>query len=93
MGYTKAKQQEQFVFDITRQLIQRGGEDEDIWQLSVRFKFAPTEELRGLGKGNKWCPSPNELKSFEEFLRQLSSYSSVRSRSDGLVEIEYQRAG
>jgi hypothetical protein len=36
---------ESFEFDITRQLILGTGEDEDIFQLSLTFKFQPTVAL------------------------------------------------
>ena len=51
-----------FEFDITRQLIFGGeAEDENIWQLSLTFKFPPTAPLRALGSGNRWCNSPEHL--------------------------------
>src|SRR5678815_803153 len=35
-----------FELDITRQLVPGPGEDEDIWQLQLTFRFAPEATLR-----------------------------------------------
>jgi hypothetical protein len=57
-----------FDFDITRQLIFDEPEEGSIWQLSLSFRFDPTDDLRALGNSNKWCESLDALPSFEEFL-------------------------
>src|SRR5579871_4801619 len=44
-----------FELDITRQLILDDGEDVDIWQLRLTFKFKPTGVLRDFDSGNRWC--------------------------------------
>src|SRR5437879_13288813 len=51
---------ESFEFNITRQFMDADGQDEDIRQLSLTFKFKPTESLRKLADGNRWCRSPDE---------------------------------
>jgi hypothetical protein len=57
-----------FDFDITRQLIFDEPEEGSIWQLSLSFRFDPTDDLRALGNSNKWCESLDALPTFEEFL-------------------------
>jgi hypothetical protein len=45
-----------FDLSITRQLIHdSSGEDEDIWQLGLTFKFSPTHPLRAVRQGHRWC--------------------------------------
>jgi len=58
---------ESFEFDITRQLILGTGEDEDIFQLSLTFKFQPTVALLQLGAGNRWRRSLEEVEEFRSF--------------------------
>src|ERR1700752_33284 len=48
----------QFEVDLTRQVIRGSGEDDEIWQLHMTYRFAPSEALRNLGSGDRWCPLP-----------------------------------
>jgi hypothetical protein len=82
-----------FELDITRQLILEPGEDENIWQLSLTFTFPPSDSLQALGSGNRWCPSPTELRSFETFVRAHAVYAAVGKRSDSGVDIRFEQAG
>lgn len=82
-----------FKFDVTRQLVMPPGEDENIWQLGLTFRFAPSPTLQTLGSGNKWCASPTEQEAFATFLRAHPAYASVRARSDAAVELRYEQAG
>ena len=66
-----------FDFDITRQLIGPGGEDEDIFQLSLTFRFAPTTESRAIESGNRWCSRPGEAESFREFIHKSAAFQAV----------------
>src|SRR5262245_10947013 len=59
---------ESFELDITRQFTVTGEEDDDTRQLSLRFKFKPSAELRELGDGNRWCHSPSKLQAFRTFI-------------------------
>ena len=63
---------ESFDFDITRQFILGDGDDEDIFQLSLTFKFKPTIALRQLADGNRWCHSPEEIEAFRVFIKSSS---------------------
>jgi len=56
---------------ITRQLILGPGEDEDIFQLSLTFKFQPTVALLQLGAGNRWRRSLEEVEEFRSFIVSL----------------------
>jgi len=59
-----------FELDITRQFVFGGGEDEDIWQFHVTFRFATTEGLANLASGQRWCRSLEDLSDFTLFVRQ-----------------------
>lgn len=68
---------ETFDFDITRQLIGPGGEDEDIFQLSLTFRFAPTIDSRAIESGNRWCSRPNEVELFRDFIHKSAALRAV----------------
>jgi hypothetical protein len=66
-----------FEVDLTRQLyteswimnaIAGGPGDHNIWQLSLRFRYAATEALAELGHGNRWCHSLEEFEAFRSFV-------------------------
>jgi hypothetical protein len=83
-----------FELSITRQLIHDGsGEDEDIWQLGLTFKFSPTHPLRALGRGNRWCHDLGELEEFERFLRASEAFQAVAAVVPTAVELRYECAG
>jgi hypothetical protein len=84
---------EQFELDITRQLIPGPGEDEDIWQLHLTFRFASEEILRAQGAGDRWCHSPAELEGFAALVRATPAYAAVMRRSDGIADVAYECAG
>ncbi len=81
-----------FEFDITRQL-SRSGEDEDIWQLHITFRFDPTDELRSLGAGNRWCQSIDGLVTFSEFVRSTRVFQDLADRADVQPDLDYECAG
>lgn len=84
---------EAFEFDITRQLIGPGGEDEDIFQLSLTFRFAPTIESRAIESGNRWCSRPEEAESFRDFIHQSAAFQAVVDQVPQTVTLLYGVAG
>jgi len=75
-----------FEVEITRQFIRDGGEDEDIWQLSLTFVCSPT----AIASGNRWCAMPSDLSEFAKFVRSHSAYvASVPLQ----VELNFEPAG
>jgi hypothetical protein len=84
---------ESFEFDITRQLILGNGEDEDIFQLSLTFKFQPTVALRQLGAGNRWCHSLEEVEEFRSFIDNSPSIIAVGQATPSKAQLEYGVAG
>ena len=82
-----------FELDITRQLILNDGEDDDIWQLQLTFRFSPTASLRDLRRGNRWCSTPDELAEFETFIRASQAYQAVAAVKPTSVDLRYACAG
>ena len=95
-GMARGDDGDVFELDMTRQLILGGdSEDENIWQLSLTFKFAPTAALRAIQSGDKWCPRPRPqaVEYFEEFVRASEAYRAVCEMESMGVELDYFNAG
>jgi hypothetical protein len=84
---------ESFEFNITRQLTDGAGEDEDIRQLSLTFKFKPSESLRKLADGSRWCHSPDEISEFRSFIESSGAFKAVAKAEPVEVTLELQVAG
>lgn len=82
-----------FVLDITRQLIRGRGRDEDIWQLRLIYRYAPSEALAILGEGNQWCTTPSELPDFEKSVSENPAFIAVKRCTPGSVELYYECVG
>jgi hypothetical protein len=83
-----------FNLDITRQLIIDGvAEDDNIWQLSLTFKFTPTDALRDLGSRNQWCANLDQLEEFEEYIRDSTAFQAVAHHQADIVDLQYFCAG
>ncbi|MBL9019855.1 MAG: hypothetical protein JNL83_37065 [Myxococcales bacterium] len=77
-----------FEIDLTRQFATGGGDDEDIWQLSLTFLFWPT---RSLPAGHRWCARPSEL---DDFARFVWSHPALATADEPVrVELDYTPAG
>jgi hypothetical protein len=82
-----------FELDITRQFIDGAGEDEDIRQLHLTFKFEPTESLRKVKDGNRWCHSPKDLAAFQSFIDSSKALKAVADAKPVAVSLELEIAG
>lgn len=84
-----------FELNLTRQFIIGRSDDENIWQLSLTFKYSPTEELAALESGNKWCstPKPQAMDYIEKYVRDSAPYKAVEGSSPSKVELIYFNAG
>lgn len=78
-----------FELGVTRQFIRDGGEDEDIWQLSLKFLFEPN----AIESGNRWCASPAELDEFVTFVRTHASQAVAPGARPLGVEVSFEEAG
>lgn len=86
-------QGESFEFNITRQFMDAAGEDEEIRQLSLTFKFKPRDSLRKLGDGNRWCNSPDQISEFRSFIEASAAYKAVLKVKEAKVALELKVAG
>jgi hypothetical protein len=69
---------EHFEFDITRQFIIAGAEDDDaISQLHCTMYYQPTVALRAIGRGNRWCASQADFPEFRKFVLATGAYAAV----------------
>jgi hypothetical protein len=81
---------EYFEFDLTRQLIRRGGtEDSDINQLHLTLRFSPTRDLKAIPASNKWCWSLGEAAKYESFIRQSAAFKAVSALSPSSVSVTF----
>jgi hypothetical protein len=98
-----------FSVDLTRQLIfhvptedelaedepaeDETAEDEDFWQLSLTFEFEPIDQLRALGRGNKWCDSLTELDEFRQYVLRSAPFTAGTQYHARRMTLEYGCAG
>jgi hypothetical protein len=83
-----------FDLNITRQLcLNDSGEDDDIWQLQLTFKFNPTPLLRSMQQGNRWCNDLDGLEDFEKFIRSSAPFQTTATLTPARVELRYGCAG
>lgn len=85
-----------FELDITRQFILDGlAEDDNIWQLSLTFKYKPTDELQALGSGNQWCETttPRGIDYFAQSIEKSIAFQAVSQMKPDKVELDYECVG
>jgi hypothetical protein len=82
-------QGERFELDLTRQLTPNGGEDEDIWQLSLTFMFPPN----AIVAGDRWCATPADLAEFARFVRSHAAYAAAVQATPVRIELDFESAG
>jgi hypothetical protein len=84
-----------FELDLTRQVILPDEEDDDnaIWQLHLTYRFSPTEELRALKAGNRWCRTPADLPDFSQFVTGSDPYRLVADMAPRSIDVDYECAG
>ncbi len=83
---------EEFVYDITRQLSLADADGQELWQLSLRFTFAPTQALRALGEADRWCNAHDEAPAFGSFLERCPAYAEVGRATPRGVTLKFEQA-
>jgi hypothetical protein len=79
-----------FQFELARQFIENGTEDDDgISQLALVFHFAPSPEFDALESGNEWCYSPEELDQFAATITSSEAFYAVAALTPERVVLEY----
>ena len=83
-----------FELNITRQLIfDASGEDDDIWQLSLTFKYRPSSEFAAIEAGNKWCENVAALQEFQHCILSSQAFEVAQSTEPANIELRYECAG
>jgi hypothetical protein len=81
---------ENFEIGITRQFIELAEEDDEaISQLSLVYRFEPTDELKSIPAGDRWCDGPSEFDLLREFALSSPQVASVESRVVRSVSIAH----
>jgi hypothetical protein len=80
-----------FQYDITRQLVESGRDDPDIWQLSLTAHFVPTRDTIELGSGNRWYPTVAQSAELLEFVRDHPTTAYVEGTTPDRVELDFGR--
>lgn len=86
---------EHFELDVTRQLIWPSTseeDDEEMWQLSLTFRFEPSAELRALGSGSKWCEQPSKLTDLRKYIAATQAFQGVSTRKPKQVDLHFGSA-
>ncbi len=78
-----------FEFNITRQFITPAGEDDEIEQLSLTFRFSPASVPGGLGEGNRWCRTPDDLSAFREFIEGSPTCNALGKAQAGIASLTF----
>lgn len=83
-----------FEYDTTRQFIVDDLVDDDaIYQLRYTLYFEASTEAETMGKGTRWCSSPQELEEMAQFIRHHPATVHARTHPLLTAELEYSNAG
>lgn len=86
-------QGEQFELNLTRQLMYVADEEDDIFQLSLTYRYPPTDDLRALGKQEQWCFHPEELDDLVAILQASEPYTRLEAEPAQAVELDFGTTG
>lgn len=85
-----------FELDLTRQFTIGGEADDDnIWQLSLKFKYRPDDELRQVESGNRWCGTSalKGVEYFKQWIQKSPGFLAVGNKPAHLVELLFGSVG
>ena len=82
-----------FEVEIARQLMDQAGEDEDVRQLRLIYRFAPDAKLRKLEDGNQWCSSLDEVDAFRTFIHSSQAFKAGVKLDPVEITLEFGAAG
>lgn len=82
--------QRDFVYDITRQVIIDHEGDDDIRQLSLTLHYPAAPDI---GRGNLWCPRPEEAEAFRSSVARHPATAHVLTRRPHRVQLTFDHAG
>lgn len=85
--------QQEFLYDITRQVISDHGGDDDIRQLSLTLHYPSTPTSRNIGNGSLWCPHPEQAPSFLSLLARHPATTHAVTSHPHRTQITFDHAG
>ncbi|WP_194818834.1 hypothetical protein [Nocardia sp. XZ_19_385] len=85
--------QQEFVYDITRQVITDHGDDDNIRQLSLTLHYPVTPTARNIGNGSQWCPHPERTEHFLSLVAHHPATAHVRTAHPHRTEVTFGHAG
>jgi hypothetical protein len=78
-----------FRLDLVRQFITP--DEDEPYQLTLAFHFAPADAWRVLHSGNHWCASPQELDAFRQFVESSPAFTAVADSRPARVDLSFSR--
>lgn len=82
-----------FELDLTRQLTLAEADDEDMWQLSLTYLFAASDELNALGMQEKWCFHPDELDDLVLLIQTSAPFGLLKDTRAAKVRLSFGNVG
>ncbi|MEU0539837.1 hypothetical protein ABZ319_08190 [Nocardia sp. NPDC005978] len=90
---TYGTDQQEFVYDITRQVIAGTGDDDTIRQLSLTLYFPTGAGSHSLGNGSRWCPHPEQATEFLTLVEDQPATSYVGGARPIRTRVTFDHAG
>ncbi|WP_405182846.1 hypothetical protein OG225_18500 [Nocardia sp. NBC_01377] len=90
---TYSGDQQEFVYDITRQVITDDGDDDRIRQLSLTLRYPSTTTSRDIGNGSRWCPHPEQTESFLSVIAHHPATTHIRTSHPHRTQVTFALAG
>ncbi|MCP9621938.1 hypothetical protein FOH10_31285 [Nocardia otitidiscaviarum] len=85
--------QQEFVYDITRQVITDHGGDDNIRQLSLTLHYPMTPTSPSIGNGSQWCSHPEQAEHFLSLVTHHPATSHVLTTHPHRTEVTFDHAG
>lgn len=84
-----------FEYEAVRQMIPEPQEpneapDSFIWQLAISLKFLPSDKLRQVGGGSRWCVGLDQLDDFMAFIRGCEATVQVAGLAPRTVQLRFE---
>ncbi|WP_458690544.1 hypothetical protein [Nocardia tengchongensis] len=90
---TYGDDQQEFVYDITRQVIAGPGDDDSIRQLSLTLRYPATTTSVGIGNGSRWCPHPEQIETFLSLVAHHPATTHAMTANSILTQVSFDQAG
>lgn len=85
--------QQESLYDITRQVITDDGDDDNIRQLSLTLRYPLTPNSRTIENGNLWCPHPEQAPSFLSLVAHHPATTHVATSPPHRTQVTFDHAG